>query len=280
MMIDKVLALNALTNKILTEDIIAALISIAVLFAVSLRKKALTLPAAAVAGIMVLCISICASYREVLFLMLSYIIIVVIDSLCKSRAEAVVHDVHKKSGARGVSQIFAHGSAAVLAIIIYYITDKQAFLYVYIICVAEACADSIASDVGVLSKRAPVSIITFKPVETGMSGGVSVLGMISSLAGCAVMSALAVISLGFSVKALIITALVPYLGMITDSLLGAGFQAKYRCAVCGKATERDEHCNTKTKHIGGIKALDNSTVNIITNIITGIIGYFAVIAFI
>jgi uncharacterized membrane protein len=46
----------------------------------------------------------------------------------------------------------------------------------------EALADSVASDVGVLSKKDPISLCRFRPVPRGLSGGVSLLGTAASFA--------------------------------------------------------------------------------------------------
>ena len=274
-----ILNLLCTLNKIITFpiyiDITVALVASAVLFALTFMKKTLTIPATALACAMMMCISICSSYREIVFLMLSYIILIIIDIICSDKSEEKIKDVHQKTGARSAVQIIANGSAATIAAILLYATHNKAFLYAYIICVSEACADSVASDVGVLSSKNPISILTLKKVPVGMSGGISFLGMTASFAGCIVMALLACISLGFSWRGFLITVFVPYLGMIIDSILGAALQTKMQCAVCGKSTEKKMHCDKPTIHIGGLKHLDNSAVNIITNFITGAIGFFA-----
>lgn len=265
-------------THIFTLDILITLVAVLLLVLLSLRKKALTLPAACTASVMMLCICICSGYGEVLFLILSYLIIVAVDTLFRKQAEEKVRDVHKKSGARGVIQILANGSVAVLCTVLYAITRDAAFLLAYIMGVSEACADSLASDIGVLSKKKPVSILTFKRIDTGISGGVSLLGLASSLTGCIVMSGIALLCMDIPLRLCVFAILtaVPFLGMLIDSVLGASVQAKFRCCVCGKNTEKDTHCGVQTEHVGGLRFMDNSLVNLVTNLITVIIGFATV----
>lgn len=255
------------------NDIIIGLILSALLFAVAVCKKTLTLPATVTAVAITMCICICTGWREVAFLLFSYIIIVIIDSVGKNAIDKKVRDVHEKTGARKVSQIIANGLFATLCAVVYKITTDVTFHFLYFICVTEACGDSIASDVGVLSKHQPINILTLKKVPAGISGGVSLLGFGASLLGCFVMALAGSFCVGLSIKNLFLITLIPFLGVITDSVLGAAFQAKYKCSVCDKATEKSFHCNQPTVFCGGLRFISNSAVNIITNLLTAVIGY-------
>ena len=254
-------------------DLIVALGLSVLLFAAAAWKKFLTLPAAALCCAFLLLISLCSGWQSAVFLLASYALLVIADLAVKRRAEKAVEGVHKKEKGRSVVQVLANGSFAAFASVLFALTKNTAFLYSYLICVAEVCADSVASDVGVLSRRRPVSIITFRRVETGISGGVSLLGMTASLIMCLLCAALGILCVGFSVKGILLLTFLPYFGMITDSILGATVQGKYRCAVCGKATEKAEHCETPTVLVGGCRIITNTLVNAITNLLCGIAGF-------
>ena len=57
-------------------------------------------------------------------------------------------------------------------------------------------------------------------------------------------------------------------GAVADSLAGALWQAKRRCAVCGTLTEREVHsCGVVTQRFGGIPWLDNDGVNVLGGLV-------------
>ena len=85
---------------------------------------------------------------------------------------------HKPRRAR---QIIAVGLFAVLSLIAYKITGVSLFYYIYFLALTEQMADSMASDIGRLTKRKNINIITLKPIDKGISGGVSLLGTSSAL---------------------------------------------------------------------------------------------------
>ena len=59
---------------------------------------------------------------------------------------------------------------------------------------AACTADTWASEVGVYSKDDPVNILTRQPMQRGLSGGVSPLGLLATVVGSAATAALGAIS--------------------------------------------------------------------------------------
>jgi uncharacterized membrane protein len=84
---------------------------------------------------------------------------------------------------------------------------------------------------------------------------------------------------GMSVKLVIVIVVIPMVGIAVDSILGSLVQAKYKCAVCGKITEKTCHCGEKTLHVGSIKLINNDAVNIISNFATAILAAVYVLLF-
>ncbi len=130
-----------------------------------------------------------------------------------------------------------------------------------------ACAisDSMASDIGVLQAAKPFDICSFRRVEPGVSGGVSLLGSGMALLSAAVYALLCLCLASLSLAVATIVALSALAGVLLDSLLGSLVQGKYRCSVCGRQVEKKICCQNPTGLISGLDCINNNTVNLISN---------------
>ncbi|MDE5539835.1 MAG: DUF92 domain-containing protein, partial [Bacilli bacterium] len=136
---------------------------------------------------------------------------------------------------------------------------------------AESLADTLASDIGFLSSKPPINIITLKKSIPGLSGNISFLGLVSSFIGSLIIS-LIFIAFHFNISYLVIILLSSFLGAVFDSLLGATIQVKYKCPKCKIITEKKEHCQTKTNYYQGLSFINNDVVNFLSNLFAGLIG--------
>ena len=178
---------------------------------------------------------------------------------------------NKKSNKRKLIQIISNVGIGVLSLIIYKFTSNDLYLLIYASVMAEYLADTLASDIGVLSKSEPINILTFKKGERGLSGNISFLGLTSALIGSLLIGTIYYIGMDKSITSFIIIILSGFLGSLIDSILGASIQVKYKCTKCKKITERKEHCGKKTNYYKGIKWIDNNLVNLLSNAIVFII---------
>ena len=101
---------------------------------------------------------------------------------------------------------------------------------------AACTADTWASEVGVYSKDDPVNILTRQPMQRGLSGGVSPLGLLATVVGSAATAALALLLFRAFASpapteptAFFLIMACGVVGSLVDSVLGARLQAKYRC---------------------------------------------------
>ena len=224
-------------------------------------KKALTMPAL----ILAVLFSTLITYFGGLT---SFIILVVV--FLGSIITKLFHK-NKKSNKRKLIQIISNVGIGVLSLIIYKFTSNDLYLLIYASVMAESLADTLASDIGVLSKSEPINILTFKKGERGLSGNISFLGLTSALIGSLLIGTIYYIGMDKSITSFIIIILSGFLGSLIDSILGASIQVKYKCEKCKKITERKEHCGKKTNYYKGIKWIDNNLVNLLSNAIVFII---------
>jgi uncharacterized protein (TIGR00297 family) len=143
--------------------------------------------------------------------------------------------------------------------------------------IAVSLADTLGTEIGALSRFKPRSSI--KPwikVDQGSPGAVSILGLVASLFGAVI---IAFIGFGFSfvdnyavfpsiMWAFIIPVIVGgFIGSYFDSIFACTIQKLNKCNVCGKITEKKEHCNESTEHHSGVKWLRNDVVNLFSIIV-------------
>jgi len=73
--------------------------------------------------------------------------------------------------------------------------------------------------------------------------------------------------------------LVGFAGMFADSLLGSVLQGRFRCPVCGQASEWQVHrCGARTVPEGGLTWLDNDGVNLAATSLAAVLAGVAWLA--
>ena len=174
--------------------------------------------------------------------------------------------------ARTGRQLLSVGLAATICLIIYYFTQIQLFYVLYFVALTEQFSDSMASDIGRLTRGKNVDIIKFKPVEKGLSGGVSLLGTVCALIASALLLLIPLLFKTVTVQCFLTATAIAFFGTLVDSVLGSLFQALYRCQVCGAMTETNVHCECRASLVKGVKWLDNTAVNFVTSFITCGVG--------
>lgn len=174
--------------------------------------------------------------------------------------------IEKKGSSRDWIQVEANSLMALLASVGYLAGLGQSFLIMFSCSVAEACADTWAGEIGRHSKRQPVSIRNFKPVEKGTSGGISVLGLCASLLASAMIALFHSLFFEFTVSSFFIICFSAFVGCLMDSLLGATCQALYKDGK-GLFTEKETD-----ELVRGIRWIDNDTVNLMSNVFASVLG--------
>ena len=229
-----------------------------VLAVVGYRTAAFTGAAALVTGLLLSAIGLFGGWFAYLFILCSYAVIYL--------AEHFVRKSQFKER-RKIVQIVENGLPAVLALVAYYVTKREWLLVVFAVAITQSLTDSFASCMGNAYGGTPVDILRHRPVEKGLSGGITWVGTLSGIL-VSVLS-MVVIGLVFGWRwYLVAVALLPFGGMMLDSLLGASIQHKEICDVCGTVCECTAHCGRPTLHYRGLKHVSNGLVNLICNTAT------------
>ena len=242
------------------------------------RTQALTEPASIISYVYLLLTAFFVGYAGLVTIVALFVIAAIVSKITTKKFNAR-NNLEKVHHPRGFWQILANSAVALLFALLFYIYENPVFLYLVFTALAEEFADSMASDIGRLSTKQPLDILRFKPIEAGLSGGVSLLGLIAAFIGAAMAAAIPFLFLEFSLRAYLIIFLVAFIGTVIDSLLGSGIQVLYRCPVCETNTEKRTHCETNTEYVKGLPFINNSAVNFISSVCSVLLALLVFLLF-
>lgn len=226
-----------------------------------LQHRALTASGVLAAIVLDLAVSIALGNLGFLLLLVFLSLGILTDKIKKSPASYE----EEKGARRDASQVLANGLVPILSAVLYFAFDERAFLLGFVASLAEALGDTAASSIGSYSKHT-FDIFKFRKCEKGMSGGVSLVGTCAAVFFSAIIP---LVSFAFdliSLRELFATTAIAILGVFFDSLLGSLLQAKYRCTVCMRLTEKREHCGMPARLASGLAFIRNDTVNAISTL--------------
>ncbi len=178
-----------------------------------------------------------------------------LSRLGRERKRAIHSDEHE---ARNGWQVLANGGVAAVAVLVGLHAGTPlaaAFAGAF----AAASADTWGTEIGMLARGAPVSLLTFRRVAPGLSGGVTAIGLAASVAGALCVAAVAAV---LGVAPLWPVAAGGVAGSLIDSLLGASLQALRLCPQCNCECETRVHfCGSPTELRRGASWMENDLVN-------------------
>ena len=198
------------------------------------------------------------------------------SALSKWKAErkyGIAADKFSKTDRRDLGQVLANGGVATVCALGFWFMPHAAWWLAAVGALATATADTWATEIGTLNRTPPRLITSWRVVETGTSGAISLLGFGATSAGALLIGvcAYALTRIGWNdgIAAdwrMIVAGMIGGIaGSLADSFMGATVQQIRWCPVCQKATEREIHaCGTTTQHQRGWHWLDNDWVNAIS----------------
>lgn len=188
----------------------------------------------------------------------------------------------QKSSCRDMWQVIANGGVAGILVLFWNFNQNDLFFFLYLGSLAAVTADTWGTELGFFARNKPRMILNFKPVPSGTSGGITVLGTFAAFVGSFIIALsgrlVAPELVGWSM--VLVVSVAGLLAGLFDSVMGATVQSQYRCPKCNKITEKRIHCqNVKTQHYSGIFFIDNDVVNISAAIFGVAVVWVCVILF-
>jgi len=182
-----------------------------------------------------------------------------------------VSEKYSKGSQRDWGQVLANGAFGALLAIAFRFSGENAIYWVaFCGAMASVTADTWATELGVLSPYPPRRINNGQIVEVGSSGGVSLYGTLAATCGGLIIGMVAwyLSPVALAPSWVLVITISGLFGAMTDSLLGATWQAIFYCPGCNKETERFpvHRCGRYTHLIRGYSWLNNDWVNFISSL--------------
>lgn len=223
------------------------------------RKRVLSTDGS-VAAAVVGTVALAAGWNWGILLLMFFVSASALTKLGERKKAELAGAVVQQHGERNARQVLANGGVYAISALGYLVFPSPVWSAAGIGALAASTADTWATEVGMLARGEPRSIISRKRVPPGASGGVTLIGTVAGVGGALFIGAGATLAhwpVPFAAVALGGVA-----GALADSLLGATLQARRWCDLCARSTERLVHsCGTPTRHAGGVAGFDNDAVN-------------------
>lgn len=252
-------------------DILVGFALITLLSYLAFKLRALTLSgaiASAAIGMIILVGSGCWSW---LLIIIIFFVTASFFTRYKYSYKRCLGAAEPKGGARSWVNAVSNGGAAALFAAAEAVFGGDIFAAAFLGVVATAASDTLATEVGLLSRTKPRLITDLRrQVEPGTSGGLTPLGTAMAVVGALIIGFSAYLLSLFSgslFKVVAVAVVSGTLGSICDSFVGALLQEKYRCAVCGRVVEQPTHHGVKGFFVSGIRRFDNNLVNLTSTFI-------------
>ena len=177
-----------------------------------------------------------------------------------SKAIKKKSDIHSKGSERDIVQVYANGAIPMLISLWIYFHPNGEYMPYFLASVSVAMADTWATELGKLSTYNPISILTFKNVPTGTSGGITLTGTLGSILGASIL--VFSVWLFFPIYGELAYGIIlcGILGATLDSILGASIQGKYQ-SINGSIIEIPEDGAILVQ---GNKWVSNDMVNLLS----------------
>lgn len=184
-----------------------------------------------------------------------------------TNARKAALQAESEGGPRNWRQVAANSWPAVFLVVLVRLTGQEAYLLVAYAVFAAAASDTFASELGVLTEAPVYSLIPWRRVPRGLSGGVSMAGLGFSLLGSLLLAGFAYPIFGG--EGYLLVGGLGFLGSVIDSLLGSTLQVKY---LNSQGQLQDQPSQPDQLPSAGLSWMTNSLVNFSTLLLVSGLG--------
>ena len=259
----------------MTHFAIAAILSLAIA-ALSYVLRSLTLSGAVAAFIIGIAVFGVGGWPGAAVLLTFFVSASLLSRMGRVRKREL-RDIEKQ-GPRDAWQVLANGGVAAVCIALSSLSvgsppGAAPLQAAFAGALAAATADTWSTEIGTLTRGKARSILTFRPVATGLSGGISLAGTIAQLAGAALLAGVAYAA---HLAPFWPVAIGGVVGSFADSILGATAQALRWCPTCNAQCETNpHHCGTPTTLRRGFGWIENDVVNFLCTLTGAVVALLA-----
>ena len=259
-----------MTNEIAIRAAMGLLLGTAIALAARARHTLTT--SGAIAAIIVATATWSAGWSWGATIIAFFVSSTLLSKVRETQKRLLTDDIVEKGSERDWMQVVANGGPYAVIALASVIWPSNGWMLAGAGAIAASTADTWATEIGTLSRSSARSIVTWRKVPPGTSGGITLAGTLASIAG-GLFIGLFVHAVGWPFAALWAAFTAGFAGSMFDSLLGAGLQARRWCMTCERGTERGVHtCGSTTVARGGVAWLDNDMVNVLSSIFGALVG--------
>jgi uncharacterized protein (TIGR00297 family) len=264
---------NLNNSQVLVEIIIEFSLALGISFAAyKLRMLSLSgMIAAAIVGGIIFAFGGMGASVLLVFFFLS-------GSLLSRLNHPLTPSLKRRGDRRNWKQVLCNGGIPAFALLTIALRPdlREEFSLIFLGALATATADTWATEIGTRFGKKFYNIFTFAPTKKGLSGGVSVIGLLASFFGAHIIAHLSQIRFSDSdplcglvlVKVLPLITIAGFIGALLDSIMGATLQAKYKLPDDSITEIRSEGAILHS----GFSFIGNNATNLIATLWGGVIA--------
>ncbi|MCH8022278.1 MAG: DUF92 domain-containing protein [Thaumarchaeota archaeon] len=201
-------------------------------------------------------------------LVLTFFVLAAIFTRFRYSIKAQLGFAQDKGGARGWPNVVANGGIVGILGVLEFVSNEPIFVAAFLGAMATAMADTLATELGLLSKKSPRYVFNLrKKVIPGTSGGITLVGTVSSFVFATIIGIVAysvgLLQIGIA-QVLFIAIVAGVAGTFVDSMLGASIQGLYF------STDKKRFTEIRlpdSKLVKGFRWIDNNVVNVMGTLV-------------